>query len=274
VNSRISISAMPLYATIGRVRNELNELGQPETLRPEHLYSFDQIHYRGTDAVRDAAETLGVSASHHLLDIGSGIGGPARFLADTTGCRVLALELQADMHALGEALTSRCRLADRVAHVCGDALTYPLAADTFDAAVSWLAIHHIPQRPRLLRRICASLRPGGCLYVEDLYERAPFTDADRPDVEQMLYGVTMTSTGVYERDLAVAGFADTDVTDVSDEWGAFCDRRAASWRADVARHTRVHGEEIVTTLDRFFATVARLFASGRLGGLRIVARKT
>jgi sarcosine/dimethylglycine N-methyltransferase len=273
VNGKISIANMPLYATIGRVRNELSELGQIETIRPEQLYPFDQIHYRGTDAVRDAAVALGIGPSHRLLDIGSGIGGPARFLAETTGCRVMALELQAEMHSLGQDLTARCGLSDRVAHVHGDALTCPLEDDGFDAVVSWLAIHHIPERPRLLRRIFASLRPGGRLYIEDLYARAPFIEDDRPDVEQMLYGVTMTSAGTYARDITAAGFDDVDITDVSAEWGAFCETRAASWRANAARHVRVHGEEIVTTLDRFFTIVAQLFASGRLGGLRIVARK-
>ena len=272
MNSKIS--AMPLYATIGRIRNELDELGPIDRLTPQQLYPFDQIHYRGTDAVRDAARALDISASHRLLDIGAGIGGPARFLAHTTGCRVMALELQDDLHALGEELTSRCGLADRVTHVHGDALTYALEDDAFDAAVSWLAIHHIPERPRLLRRIFASLRPGGRLYVEDLCARAPFTEDDRPDVEQMLYGVTVTSAESYARDLAAAGFCDVDITDFSDEWGAFCAVRAASWRAEAGRHLRVHGEEIVATLDRFFTAVARLFASGRLGGLRIVARKT
>ena len=269
-----SIAAMPLYAAIGRIRNELNELGTIETLSPQHLYPFDQIHYRGTDAVRDAAIALSVGASHRLLDIGSGIGGPARLLAHTTGCRVTALELQHDLHALGEELTARCGLGDRVAHVRGDALTYPLEDDAFDAAVSWLAIHHIPERPRLLRRLFASLRPGGRLYIEDLCARAPFTDDERPDVAQMLYGVTMTSAEEYERDIVAAGFDDVVITDVSDVWGAFCAARAASWRADAGRHLRVHGEEIVTMLDRFFTTVARLFASGRLGGVRILARKT
>jgi SAM-dependent methyltransferase len=268
-----SIAAMPLYATIGRIRNELNEIGSAGALTPEQLYPFDQIHYRGTDAVRDAAAALALGPAHRVLDIGAGIGGPARFLAHTTGCRVAALELQPEMHALGEELTSRARLADRVTHVLGDALTCPLEDAAFDAAVSWLAVHHIPDRSRLLGRIAAALRPGARLYIEDLCERAPFTADEAPDLQQTLYAVTLTDAERYARDIAAAGFEHIAVSDMSDDWAAFCAGRAIAWRAAAHRHTRVHGEQIFLTLDTFFTTVARMFASGRLGGVRILASR-
>jgi cyclopropane fatty-acyl-phospholipid synthase-like methyltransferase len=268
-----TIAAMPLYATIGRIRNELRELGTSHALTPEQLYPFDQIHYRGIDAVRDAALALGLGPSHRVLDVGAGIGGPARFLAHTTGCQVDALELQPEMHALGEELTARCGLDGRVRHVQGDALTHSLDDGAYDAAVSWLAVHHIPERPRLLRRIGVALRPGGRLFIDDLCERAPFTADDLPDVQRTLHGVTMTSPEDYATDIRAAGFADVQVTDMSDDWATFCAGRAAAWRTATGRHTRVHGEQIVETLDTFFTTVARMFASGRLGGVRILASR-
>jgi sarcosine/dimethylglycine N-methyltransferase len=268
-----SIAAMPLYSTIERIRNELREVRPGAALTPQQLYPFDQIHYRGIDAVREAATALALGPAQRVLDIGAGIGGPARFLAHTTGCRVVALELQPAMHAVGEELTSRARLADRVTHVLGDALTCPLEDAAFDAAVSWLAIHHIPDRPRLLGRIAAALRPGAHLYIEDLCERVPFTADDVPDLQQTLYAVTMTDAEHYARDVAAAGFENLAVSDMSDDWGAFCAGRATAWRAAVQRHTRVHGEQVFLTLDTFFSTVARMFASGRLGGIRILASR-
>jgi hypothetical protein len=87
----------------------------------------------------------------------------------------------------------------------------------------------------------------------------------------MLHGVTMTTADEYVTDVQAAGFAAIAVTDMRDEWSRFCAGRAASWRAAADRHRRVHGEEIFATLDRFFTTVQRLFESGSLGGLRIVA---
>lgn len=66
------------------------------------------------------------SSSHKILDVGSGFGGPARYLAHTTNCSVTALELQEDIHKEGENLTKRCNLQDRLTHVAGDFLKLDL----------------------------------------------------------------------------------------------------------------------------------------------------
>jgi sarcosine/dimethylglycine N-methyltransferase len=266
-----SLTTMPLYATISRVRNEIDARGLPAALTADQLYPFDQIHYRGIGAVRNAAEVLRLDAGERVLDVGSGIGGPARFLAQSVGCELTALELQDAMHAIGSELTDRCGLSTLVRHVRGDALTYPLGTGDYDAAVSWLVIHHIPDRPQLLRRVAAALRPGGRLYIEDLCERAPFSTDDRTDVREMLQAVTMTTAADYVEDVRAAGFSVSEATDMHDEWSRFCADRAAGWRAGADRHRRVHGDAIFTTLDRFFSTVQRLFENGSLGGLRIVA---
>ena len=60
--------------------------------------------------------------------------------------------------------------------------------------------------------------------------------------------------------------------DPTGDWALFCADRAATFRADRGRFVRVHGQALFDGLDDFFSGVARLFASGSLGGLRIVAR--
>jgi cyclopropane fatty-acyl-phospholipid synthase-like methyltransferase len=271
----VLIEEMPLYATIRRVDNELIERGLSGTgrLSAEQLFPVDQIHYHGTAAVQRAVDVLPVGRSSRLVEIGSGLGGPARYMAHVAGGDVTAIELQPALHERALTLTRRCGLDARVHHVLGDALTCPLAESAFDAAVSWLAIHHIPGRSGLLQRIATALRPRGRLYVEDLYVRTtPDADAAAA-LEQLLYGVTMTGLADYERELAAAGFVDILIEDMSDDWGRFCASRAASWHADRERQTRVHGDEIFTQLDAFFAGVARLFASGAVGGARIIATR-
>jgi cyclopropane fatty-acyl-phospholipid synthase-like methyltransferase len=265
---------MPLYFNLRRIYNELAEagVGPGQPFRPEQLFPFDQIHYHGTDAVRHAAVTLGLTSANRVLEIGSGLGGPARYLAHTVGCHVTALDIQEEMHALASDLTARCGLADRVTHVLGDALTCPFPASSFDAVVSWLAVHQIPQRPLLFERLHHALKPGGALYLEDLHARAPFTGSDVDDVRTVLIGVTMTAADDYERELRAAGFADIQLIDMTADWSAFCAGRAQAWRDARERHTRVHGVETYETLEGFFAAVQRLFEHGSLGGIRIIAR--
>jgi cyclopropane fatty-acyl-phospholipid synthase-like methyltransferase len=265
---------MPLYVNLRRVYNELAEagVGPGQAFAPEQLFPFDQIHYHGTDAVRQAAATLGLRRDSRVLEIGSGLGGPARYLAHTVGCHVTALDVQDEMHTLAVDLTARCGLADRVTHVLGDALTCPLPDAGFDAVVSWLAVHQIPRRPLLFERLHRTLAPGGALYIEDLHARAPFAGADADDVRDLLIGVTMTSADEYQRELHAAGFSDVQLIDMTDDWAEFCAGRAAAWRQARDRHVRVHGVDTYERLQGFFSGVQRLFEHGSLGGIRIVAR--
>jgi SAM-dependent methyltransferase len=85
---------------------------------------------------------------------------------------VIALELQPKVNAIAVDLTQRSDLSERVMHILGDALTYPFTDGQFDAVVSWLAILHIPDRPRLLERVAHALRSGGRCYIEDLHARS------------------------------------------------------------------------------------------------------
>jgi cyclopropane fatty-acyl-phospholipid synthase-like methyltransferase len=265
----MNIQSMPLYVNVERIYKELDELGYTSgsPLRPEDLFPFDQFHYHGTEAVAHAANLLSLGADFQVLEIGSGLGGPARYLAHKVGCHVTALELQARLHEIATDLTHRTGLDDSVAHVLGNALTHPLPAAAFDAVVSWLAIHHIPDRPLLLSRCAESIRDNGKIYIEDLYQRAPLADPGA------IFGVTLTSTEEYVADMRNSGFTNIKLMDMTDDWAAFCRTRANAFRAARNRQVRIHGLATYETLDAFFSTVAQLFESGGLGGLRLTASK-
>ena len=207
MSDQTTIGSMPLYTHLERVERALAALGigRGDPIRPEQLFAIDQWHYHGTDAIHAAAEALGLGPASRVLDVGSGIGGPARYLAHTTGCHVTALELQPELHEIGVDLTRRSGLAGQVTHLCGDALTYPLPPGEFDAIVSWLAILHIADRPRLFARLARALRAGGQCYVEDLSQRAPFPPRDFT-LRGVVHGITVTSPADYAVDLEFSGF--------------------------------------------------------------------
>jgi SAM-dependent methyltransferase len=184
---------------------------------------------------------------------------------------VTALDIQDEMHTVASDLTARAGLAGKVTHVHGDALTYPFADAGFDAVVSWLVIHQIPDRPLLFKRLRQALRVGGGLYIEDFYVRAPFKGDDAADVRRMLYGVTMTGVEEYQREVHAAGFTVVELSEMSDPWRAFVAERAAGWKGAADRHVRVHGIETYARLEGFFSAVQRLFEHGSLGGLRLLA---
>ena len=148
------IKGMKLYHHTHRVMNELRELGKNETeaLRVDELTGFDQLHYHGSEAVDEAIRAAGINERSTVLEIGSGLGGPARYLASATGAEVTALELQEDHHLMASSLTERCGFGGSVKHLCGDFLTHPWDGERFQAIVSWLARYHIAQREVLLER--------------------------------------------------------------------------------------------------------------------------
>jgi cyclopropane fatty-acyl-phospholipid synthase-like methyltransferase len=274
MSNELPIKSMPLYTNLDRVSRGLADIGvgPEDPIRPEQLFPLDQWHYHGTEAIHLAAKTLGLGPGSRVLDIGSGVGGPARYLAHTTGCHVTALELQPDLHTIAVDLTRRCGLSQHVTHVCGDALTYPLPEAAFDAVVSWLAILHVSNRRGLCQRGAKALRAGGACYIEDLCRRAPFTSNDLEDLRQVVFGVTVTSIDDYAADLLSAGFAEVITTDLTSDWAPYAAERLTAWRAGHADYARIHGEGAYAAQETFYAVIARLYAGGSLGGVRLVGR--
>jgi cyclopropane fatty-acyl-phospholipid synthase-like methyltransferase len=269
------LRAVPLYTHVDRVARGLaaRGFGPNDAIPPAELFALDQWHYHGTDAIRDAGAFLGLGPTSRVLDIGSGIGGPARFLAHTTGCHVTALELQPELHRVGLDLTRRSGLEDRVTHLCGDALAVVLPSDAFDAVISFLAISHVDDRPRLLRNASSALRPGGQFYVEDLCQRAPWATADLRDLREIVHGISVTGIEDYADDLRRASLIDVVATDLTDDWASYAAERLQSWRANRADYAAVQGEGAWAAQELFYATIDRLYRGGSLGGVRLSGRR-
>jgi cyclopropane fatty-acyl-phospholipid synthase-like methyltransferase len=274
MSGNAALAAMPLYTNLDRIGRGLAAfgIGPADPIPPERLFALDQWHYHGTEAIRAAAERLGLGPESRVLDIGAGIGGPARYLAYTTGCHVTALELQPALDAIGRDLTRRSGLAGRVAHLCGDALTIPIQEQSFDAAVSWLAVLHLADRPRLCARLARALKPGGGCYIEDLCMRAPFAPSDLHDLRTIVFGVTVTSIDEYAADLRAAGFVGIAATDLTSDWAPYAAARLAAWRANRQSYAEVYGEAAYEAQELFYTVIARLYEGGSLGGVRLVAR--
>ena len=270
------IKSMGLYHHVARASNEVRELGRndDDPLRADELTAFDQLHYHGTEAVDEAVRATGINQRSAVLEVGSGIGGPARHLASTTGAAVTALELQHDHHRIAVDLTARCGLADRVTHVCGDVLTHRFGDERFDAIVSWLALYHIPQRGLLLERFRSLLPKGGFVYVEDLCERDRFDDREREALSSELYANHLPDLSQYGREFVEAGFDVIRCDDMTDNWTTFTSSRLEAYIEQSERHLRVHGEAVFETMCAFYSTMVAHFSSGKLGGLRLVARLT
>jgi cyclopropane fatty-acyl-phospholipid synthase-like methyltransferase len=270
-----AIKTMKLYSQVERIHRELEAAGiaADAPLDFRDLSHFDHYHYHGAAAVQAAADGLHLSSSHRVAEVGSGIGGPARHIAGTCGCRVTALELQEDLHDLACDLTARCSLSERIEHRRANVLDEPLEEAAYDAVVSWLAIFHIPSHERLWRHVSRALKSGGRLFIEDLCSFAPFNAEEERLLSEKLYAQSLPTPEAYRDELTNAGFEIQEMTDMSTNWRDFTAARLETYRASRRGQVAIHGPDLVDALEDFYATVAQLFAGGNLGGLRIVAQK-
>lgn len=271
-----TIKTMKLYRHPERIYTDLEQHGyeQGNKLSQELLSNFDQYHYFGTQSVDDAISALNIEPSTSVLEIGSGLGGPARHLAAKASCLVTALELQKDIHALAETLTKDCRLSDLVEHIHGDILTYTGHSGEFDHLVSWLAILHIPQRQTLLQNCHDLLKPGGTLFFEDFYKISEFSESELVSLSKDVYCDYLPTLEEYRDQLSSGGFNEIQFTDMTKSWTRFVNERLDAFKQSRSQYESLHGNEVAENLEDFFRKMSLLFNNGDLGGLRITARKS
>ncbi|CAH2604583.1 Methyltransferase domain-containing protein [Rhodovastum atsumiense] len=142
--------------------------GAEVPLTPWTLAPLDQFHGRGLDATAELAGLLAPRDGDHILDIGAGLGGPARWIAAQHGCEVTALDLIAEYCAAADTLTAACGLTGRVRAVPGSATDLPFADASFDHVFSQNAIMNIADKPRFYAEAFRVLRPGGAFALAQI----------------------------------------------------------------------------------------------------------
>lgn len=153
----------------GAILDALTKSGKnPDKLANTDLSSIDEFHLGWYAETDELARELGFSRDSHVLDVGSGIGGPARHLAVELGCRVTGIDLTEEFVQVATSLTSRCGLADRVSFRQGSALTLPFGDGTFDGAVLMHVGMNVADKATLFSEVRRVLKPGGRFGVYDI----------------------------------------------------------------------------------------------------------
>ncbi len=138
----------------------------PERLAPQDLATGDELHLGWLPATVALAKDLGLAPGMHVLDVGSGIGGPARYFAEAHKCRVTGIDLTEEFVQTATELTRRCGLGDLVTFRHGSALDLPFEDRTFDAATLIHVGMNIEDKARLFEEARRVLKPGAkfCAY--------------------------------------------------------------------------------------------------------------
>lgn len=166
---RAHYGAPGLVARIQSVLATVASEDQPLSIA--QLAPLDQFHTRGILATAELAAATGLATATRVLDIGCGIGGPARYLAATFGCKVTGVDLSPDFIEAAAYLTERCGLSDRITYQVGDALHLPFEAASFDTVFLLHVAMNIEDRNALYAEVRRILAPGGQFALYDLVPR-------------------------------------------------------------------------------------------------------
>jgi SAM-dependent methyltransferase len=157
------------YRATGLIERLKAALGpEQQRLTPQQLGALDQFHTRGLAATAELARLAGITADMSVLDVGSGVGGPARFLAANHGCHVTGVDLSEPFVEAARYLTGRTGQGGQVSFECASALTLPFDDGRFDAVFLQHVAMNIADRARLYREIRRVLKRGGRFATYDV----------------------------------------------------------------------------------------------------------
>lgn len=198
-----------------RIVAALKAANQPLTV--DALSVLDHFHGRGIVATKELVELLKPQPGEHLLDIGSGIGGPARWIASKCDVHVTGVDLTPEFCAAAEALNRLTGLANRVTITNGSALALPVPDNAFDRAYSQNVVMNIADKRQFYREAFRALKPGGVLALSNLCAG---------NGEPLIYPVPWAETAAtsflatpaeMEADLRAAGFEIVTLRDTTED---------------------------------------------------------
>lgn len=256
------------------IRAGLAALGKtPETVTVEDLAPIEEFHIGGRPATKEVLDRLALRPGSQVLDIGCGIGGPARFAASAYGVRVCGIDLTADYVEIGQTLSQWVGLAEQVSLRQASATSLPFTQGTFDAAYMLHVGMNIAEKEALAREAARVLKPG-CLFA--------IFDVMRLNDEPLKFPVpwaahaglsSVDTPNVYKEALQLAGFDVVAERNRRDFAIAFFEnllakQQAAGGPPALGLHQVMGGDAKVK-----MANLLENLKAGRLGPCEIIARK-
>jgi ubiquinone/menaquinone biosynthesis C-methylase UbiE len=144
----------------------------PEKLELSDLEPLDEFHAGGREATVEFGSQMGVGRGSYVLDVGCGIGGPARYFSQALGWRVLGIDLTLEFVEVAASLSRRAGLDGAVKFQQASAITTPFEKATFDAAYTIHVGMNVRDKGGMFREVRRVLKSGGRFGVFDIMREA------------------------------------------------------------------------------------------------------
>ncbi len=256
------------------IRKGVIALGKtPATVNVDDIAPVDEFHIGGRKASVEFFDQLHFSSSHHVLDVGCGLGGPARFAASRYGCRVTGIDLTPEYVETGKVLCQWTGLDDRVSLHQGSALAMPFSGGAFDGAYMMHVGMNISDKAKLCSEVHRTLRTRSLFGIYDIMRIGD------GDLTYPVPWATTAATSVvsspeqYKAALRDAGFAIVVERNRRDfALGFFEELRARTAAASGPPPLGLHvlmGASAPTKIQNMIANIA----AGRIAPVEVIARK-
>ncbi len=154
-----------------RIATELRQAGvNSAALTQQDLEAVDEFHIRGRKASLELAARMEIGPGARVLDVGSGLGGPARTIATRYDCHVTGIDLTEDFCDAAQELSRWVGLSDRVDFRQGDATALDVEPGRFDAAMTIHAAMNIARKDAVYAGVHRALKPGGIFAIYDIVQ--------------------------------------------------------------------------------------------------------
>jgi len=140
----------------------------PDSINIEDLAAVDEFHIGGRQATDHLVDQMNLDENHLVVDIGCGLGGPARYVASSFGNKVTGIDLTSEYIETGRVLNQWVKLDQQVRLEQGSALSMPFDNGSFDAGYMLHVGMNIEDKGALFSEIYRILKPGSCFAVYDV----------------------------------------------------------------------------------------------------------
>lgn len=256
--------------TVEEILTNYNKLG---TELIETIYFDDYLSIGGTASTDTLAEKAGITSESHVLDVGSGVGGPALHLAATYGCTVTGLDLVEPNVVEANGRAADRGLQNQAMFHAGNALDMPFENDCFDVIWGQDAWCHVPDKDKLIEECSRVVRSGGVIAYTDWIETGEISGLARTELLSAMAAPNLATMASYQASLEKHGCTMIGQEDVSE---VFVEqyRGIMAGLADMKEKlTEKYSAKIYHIVAERNGCILRGFESGALGGGRIIARK-
>ena len=259
-----------LYGTYSHFTEQVLNAVRKETFGED----IGQNSWLTTDESDRFISWLRLVPDNYVLEVASGSGGPALYLAKKTGCYVTGIDATESGVATATESAVRSNQTDRVSFKLVDATeTLPFPDNSFDAIVCIDSMNHLPNRVNVLKEWLRVLRPGRrAVFTDPVVISGPVTN-DELATRSMVGIFLFVPPGVNEHLIEEAGFRLLQQEDVTENAA----RISGRWHDVRQRHKealiKIEGEDRFEGLQQFFSAVRSLTSERRLSRIVYLVEK-